>query len=124
MPAVMAAPVWQLLLWWDDMAVGDYILVSDGSFVAPDGATVAAGVGVGHILYDPQHQYTPPPNTTLQILQVFRGQFYEPAPLAVSQPVELADLAAALNTTPDTLLAALATAVKATPFVAALPAPK
>ena len=63
------------------MAVADYFLVcAPGECTAPDGTTQPVGTAVGHILYDPAHEYTPPEGMALVPAEGFTGTVYQPIP--------------------------------------------
>lgn len=101
------------------MAVDDYIQVSDGSAVAWGGGVVPNGVGFAHILYDPQHSYTPPKGVALVRLKDFAGEMYvHPAPVPDKRPIDndlVRQFADALGVDPAQLVNAITPLAKAAP---------
>lgn len=66
------------------MAIEEYYLVcGPNGGVAPDGTMQPEGIAVGHILYDPEHEYTPPEGLLLVHVAAFKGEVYRPAPRVV-----------------------------------------
>ena len=72
------------------MAVQDYFLIcGPGGCTAPDGTQQPAGTAVGHILYDPADEYTPPDGLVLTPAAGFAGTIYQPASLPPPVPVSV-----------------------------------
>ena len=70
------------------MAVAEYTMVSDGTAPAHDGTAVAAGTGIGRLLYDPANTYPTPPGVTLVLETTFLagGGTYYVAPVVIQVP--------------------------------------
>src|ERR1700684_256541 len=53
------------------MTAANYVLVSNGTAIAPDGTGVPNGTGLGVILFDPTHAYNSPTGVSVVLQSTF-----------------------------------------------------